>query len=235
MEDPMTLRNFTKVIAGVLALAAVSFAAPSQAAQPALDFTGFNHQHIGSNFNIGWQFTVGASAITVSQLGYFDLDLNGLATSHDVAIWTTGGVQVVSGTVGSGVAGTLTGKFRYTTIANTVLSANTTYVISGTTGANQDEFALGLTPLTLTGLTVDPGITLNQSALDNGTNPGLAFANLTSGANTLFAGANMIYAAGGGGGGGGGGGVPEPGTVGLLIASGFSSMGLVFRNRKIRK
>ncbi len=233
----MTLRNFTKVIAGVFALAAISFAAPSQAAQPAIDFTGFNHQNIGSNFNIGWEFTVGASAITVSQLGYFDFNQDGLATTHDVAIWTTGGSQVISATVASGTGGSLNGKFRYTTIANTVLTANTTYIISGTSGT-VDEFALGSTsgfPVTLTGLTVDPGISLVQSALDNGSNPGLAFANATSSANTLFAGANMIYAAGGGGGGGGGGGVPEPGTVGLLIASGFSSMGLVFRNRKIRK
>ena len=227
----MTLNKLTKVLAGVFAFGAVCFATPSQAAQPAIDFTTSLTSAIGANYNLGWEFTVGATDINVTSLGYFDKDQDGLTDSHQVALWTSTGTQIVSATVNSGVASALTGKFRYTNIASTTLTHGTTYVIGATTGTN-DHVAYGDSPTTLTGLTVDSAITLTQNKQDDGSHAGLSFPNLHLSTYNLFAGPNFQFAPVGGGGGGG---VPEPGTVGLLIASGFSSMGLAFRNRKIRK
>lgn len=239
MEDLMKLRSIVRAGAGLLALSALLLTAPVQASQPAIDFTGYNHQHIGSNFTIGWSFEVGADDIVVKSLGVFDLDDDGLLTSHDVGIWSGDGTTLLgTATVGSGVAGTLDNKFRYVSIADLVLNANTTYLIGATSSVGLDEFALGLDPLTLTGLTVDPSITLLQSQFaDNGGNPALLAPTNTSAANTLFAGPNFKFdiVPPGGGGGGGGGPVPEPGTVALLIASGFSGVGVMVRGRRIRK
>ena len=206
----------------------------SQAAQPAIDFTGFNHQHISPNFTIGWSFEVGADNITVKSLGVFDHDQDGLFTSHDVGIWTGDGATLLgTTTVGSGLSGTLDNKFRYVNIADLVLNANTTYLIGATSSNGLDQFALGLDGSTLTGLVVDPSITLLQSQFVNtGGSPTLTVPTSTTAAFTLFAGPNFKFDVTPGVPAGP---IPEPGTVALLVASGFSGLGAAFRARRGRK
>ena len=83
---------------------------------------------------------MGASAISVTDLGYYDLGLDGLAASHVVSIWNGAGTQLGTGTVPAGVAGTLTGDYRYVSLGGSpiALSANTTYTIGATMTASGD-------------------------------------------------------------------------------------------------
>jgi hypothetical protein len=79
---------------------------------------------------IGWRFTVGANAITVSQLGIYDSGGNGLAESHQIGIWTGDGSSLLtSTTVPAGTSATLSGAYRYASITPVTLNAGQTYVI----------------------------------------------------------------------------------------------------------
>src|SRR4051812_30364315 len=87
-----------------LALSAPAFAAPVLAIN--LDNTGAASG--SSDTMIGWRFST-ASPITVSQLGFWDQNGNGLVNEHQVGIWTTSGsgaeaAALVSTTVLSGTA-----------------------------------------------------------------------------------------------------------------------------------
>ena len=215
----MNLTKISKVGAGLFALSAILFSAPSQAAQPVIAFSTATTQVL-SNFTIGYRFTVGASAITVTQLGVFDKNGDGLLSSHDVGIWdSTGTTLLASGTVASGVAGSLTANFRYVSIANLALSAGTSYLIGSTAGI--DEWGFN----NYTALVIDPAITVNENRYTAG--GALAAPTTNNPAFPFFAGPNFQYATPGG--------VPEPGTIALLLASGFSSLGVLARNRRIRK
>ena len=234
----MRLRKLTSFLAGAVALSALAFATPSHAAQPAVDFVDALKQNLGSFTSIGFRFQTGANAITVDQLGVWDFGLNGLLTTHDVGIYTDGGTLLTSGTVGSGLTGSLVGQFRYVDIADIVLNPNTFYVISAQMGANGDFFAYGETAGvvdTLAGFTTNLGITVDP--LNGGRfafTPGdtLSFPNVNGNPFTAFLGPNFL----------GDEGVPpppnnnvpEPGTIALLAASGFSGMGVAIR-RRIRR
>jgi hypothetical protein len=84
---------------------------------------------------IGCQFKVGASNVVVSHLGYFDLNNDGLAISHNVALFNSNLAtpsivgQVV---VPSGTAAYLTNGFRWVALdPPLLLRSNTTYILGG--------------------------------------------------------------------------------------------------------
>jgi hypothetical protein len=95
-----------------------------------------------NNFSAGYEFTVGAADISVTDLGYYS-PVEELLEDHDVAIYdvTDPAVPVASGTVTAGVTtdlvessgdgGLLYGGFKYTAIAPVVLTAGSTYRIAG--------------------------------------------------------------------------------------------------------
>jgi hypothetical protein len=98
--------------------------------------------------NVGWEFTVN-SAVTVSGLGYYDYTADsglagltaccgtapqttgGLTESHQVGIYNSSGVLLVSATVPAGTAGILVNDFRYTGITPVVLAPGS-YTITAT-------------------------------------------------------------------------------------------------------
>jgi hypothetical protein len=84
---------------------------------------------IPADSTYGWKFTVGSSPISVTQLGFFDVGLNGLFDSHQIGIWDTSGTLLVQATVPAGTAGDLIGAYRFTLVSDTTLSANTSYLI----------------------------------------------------------------------------------------------------------
>ncbi|HWX15758.1 MAG TPA: hypothetical protein VNY07_04145 [Chthoniobacterales bacterium] len=69
------------------------------------------HAGPGNNQTIGWAFTL-SDPVLVTQLGFWDLNNDGLATSHVVTIWTSTGTQEAEGTVSSGTGGILTNGVR---------------------------------------------------------------------------------------------------------------------------
>lgn len=98
----------------------------------------------GSTFSLppdtthGWTFTIGGAPISVTHLGFFDAELNGLADDHRIGIWDSSGTLVVEGTVPAGTVGTMAGAYAFTTVPPAVLSPSETYFIGGLTPTTSD-------------------------------------------------------------------------------------------------
>jgi hypothetical protein len=82
--------------------------------------------------NLGYGFKA-VTDLNVTQLGYFDLDGDGLAWSHAVGLWDSDGALLASTTVAAGTSNTLNGLFRMAMLATPVtLTAGRSYVVGGT-------------------------------------------------------------------------------------------------------
>src|SRR5437667_11273685 len=77
----------------------------------AIGLTGFDISGNGQ-FTVGWAFHVN-STITVTNLGVFDAQGDGLNGAHNVGIWTAGGTLLGSNVVPGGTGGFLDAGFRY--------------------------------------------------------------------------------------------------------------------------
>ena len=97
------------------------------------DFTG----------TTGTRFQVGSTDVEINALGFEDIGIDGLFTTHSVGLWNDSGTLLQSVTVQAGTTSVLDDVWRYERLASTfTLLANTTYVI-GTTlaaGSSQDAF-----------------------------------------------------------------------------------------------
>jgi len=131
--------------AAVLALLLAMPVKPAGASVPTLAMnmtnTGANSGS-GPNVMIGWRFST-ASAISVSELGFWDDQADGLGESHQVGIWSTAGAgtsadALVSATVLSGTADALHpgSFFRVAQVTPTNLPAGD-YVIGGLLSGSQ--------------------------------------------------------------------------------------------------
>jgi hypothetical protein len=94
------------------------------------DFTG----------TIGNRFLVGGSNVTLNALGYEDSGADGLEVSHQVGIWTTGGSLIASATVPSGSTGDLVQVWRFASIPDITLLANTEYYIGASVNVGVDAW-----------------------------------------------------------------------------------------------
>ena len=169
---------------GAMAWVAFSLAvvAPANATSGVASFSGGVATTAGqrygglANTTIGWSFTVGAQNITVSALGFFDQDGDGLNTAHEVAIWTTAGSLLGSETVQSGTASNLVNGFRFEPLGSAlVLLAGQSYVVgSHITLSSSDVFWAGTTA------TYAPEITYGTGRdIDQPFNQGFAFPSRT--------------------------------------------------------
>ncbi len=78
----------------------------------------------------GWEFTVN-TAITLTHLGFFDSDLDGLAFDHPIGLYrVSDGALLTSGTMSAGEVDPLTGNFRYIDVADVELSTDENYVLA---------------------------------------------------------------------------------------------------------
>ncbi len=98
----------------------------SRADTVALDFTGGSTytNFDGTDMTIGWGFVVN-EAISVTELGFYDLDADGLGQSHLVGIWDSAGNLVASVTIQADSP--LTGTWRYEAVTPVTLVAGETY------------------------------------------------------------------------------------------------------------
>jgi hypothetical protein len=142
---------FAVVLACLAALALAGQCDAQVVTQAAIDFTGVTGGfRDGVPRVIGWEFTTGSQPILVTQLGVYDHNHDGLASSHLEAIYDyLTHNPVVTGTVPAGTAAPLSGFFRYTAVTPTLLPANTKYVIAASWVQNADQFVW--TPSTSSG------------------------------------------------------------------------------------
>ncbi|MBL0719437.1 DUF4082 domain-containing protein [Piscinibacter sp. Jin2] len=107
---------------------------------------------------VGWQFTANDD-ITVTHLGFYDNSpFDPLSTTHEVGLWTPGGMLLASTTIQT--TSTLVGSFRFEAVTPVALTAGSSYLIGG-------AFTLPLTADAYripTARTIAPEITINGSA-----------------------------------------------------------------------
>ncbi|MBT9588006.1 hypothetical protein IV102_32015 [bacterium] len=139
---------FTRLVLGLMLTSMAN-------AVPAVTFAELTGNVLaGPALTAGWQFTTN-SAVTVTDLGFFDDSQNGLAQAHDVGIFSAAGALLVSAIVPAGVGAPLINQFRYSPVAPTLLGAGLTFRIGAFYAAGSPE----LIRTGATGFATDPAIT----------------------------------------------------------------------------
>lgn len=158
MLRPMSLLCATTVLAMSLATPGPAIGAPTLAVSFSNTTGTFGS---GPDVMIGWRFST-TGPISVSQLGFWDHQGDGLGESHPVGIWTTGGLgtsaaALVTATVSAGTASPLAGSsFRMVDVTPITLPAGD-YVIGGLLRSQQVDSYKETTGVS--GFAAAPGIT----------------------------------------------------------------------------
>lgn len=203
----------------VLCLAALA-ALPGrgQAQASAFSFTGGVPFVPSGVATFGYTFTVGSSPISVTELGFWDHNLDGLGESHPITLWDAGGIAVPGGsaTVPAGTAGALIGNYRYESLgAPLTLAAGATYTIGATwPGPVTDPTAI---IVGAGNITAAPGVSYGAArsafgATTYSTTDSIGAGNYVS-PNFRF---TVLSGAGA---------APEPGTLALLALGGLAALG----------
>lgn len=195
--------------AAIGAALALTLTAPAAAQlSPAFEYTSAGTLTDPRPFTLGFSFNL-SQATTIDALGYWT---GGNFSTHQVAIWSSSGTLLTSGTVSG--ADPLLGHYRYDSIAPITLGAGN-YVIGG-------QFFNGLIPAELTGITSAPNFTWtgDRQAMGNFVFPTTSF--LTYG-NQGVALVNFSIAQPAG--------VPEPATWATMLI-GFGAIGVSLRRRR---
>ncbi len=124
----------------ILVLFALALAGTSSAGTLAVDFTTQGSAGMGnqSGYIVGWKFDV-ATSYTITDLGWWDSTMLGLAQDHEVAVYSPDGQKLVSGTVLAGGApnGTMwqwAGSITTHTASGATLGVANGYFILGCVG-----------------------------------------------------------------------------------------------------
>lgn len=153
--------------------------------------TGFTTGY-GGSYNIGYQFTVGDRALSVTSLGFYDAGSDGLVDNHQVGLWRTDGNLLASVQIGSGLHSLINGFAFDSLFTPVLLDAHTDYILSAFWPTPQDpvqaDFFAGSQPqlngATLVGSRLSPLITTTGFSFPNGPFSANGFA---------WIGANLIY------------------------------------------
>jgi hypothetical protein len=99
-------------------------------------------------FTVGFRFRV-LQPISITSVGVFDHEENGLINPHVVGLWTVDGSDLMSVTIPAGTTVPLIDRFRYQSIAPRTLPAGGEYIIAGSNfGQTSDHYLahLGVLP-----------------------------------------------------------------------------------------
>ena len=164
-------------------IAIVSCAGAANAQPIAVSNGNFNDRFGG--FVIGFEFLVGDNPITINALGVYDKDGDGLGAAHDVGIWddNVDGVALRTVNVPAGTDGQLEDVFRYMSVEELILEANTSYWIGAAdftidpfsdpaTGGDGGQSYVAGEDVTLTFNRYAGGTTLTKPVLDGTFVPG---------------------------------------------------------------
>lgn len=168
-------------------------------------------------FTLGFQFSTN-SAITVTSLGVFDSDQDGLNEQHPIGLWDDAGTLLASAIVPDGSSGMLVNQFRYVSIAPILLNSGGVYRI----GALDNGVDPLIGPGAATDFVTDMAISfLGNSFIMGGTltDPPLG------GTNPAFFGPNFLFRTAA---------VPAPGVLGLL-GTGLLGFGFILHKQRRMK
>jgi hypothetical protein len=222
----------SQVRSAVLALMLATAGTTAARAQVALSFTSPNTNSFldGTGRMLGWEFTVDTT-IEVTELGWFDWQNDGLATSHQIGIWNTAGQTLLgSVTVSAGASATLADGFRYQALGSSIfLVTGQTYRIAGFdpgTGGDAhvwDVFHSGYSNYEVSGFTVDPNVNLTAGDALGGAAGGFGYPLGPIGdERAVLMGPNFSFAV-----------VPEA-SASALLAAGLAVLAVGFHRRRGR-
>lgn len=186
---------------------------PTRAQVPAVTFFQVSSNAVFNvNATVGYSFKAN-STFNVPALGFYDLDQNGLKSSHPVGLWSSAGTLLGDVTIGAGTSTPIgvgpRNGFRYAPLpAPITLSAGETYYVGGLDYASGSGQADGFI---FTGnlFAANSQITYLQPQF-NSTSSTLAFPGSNgSGGPGFFGGSFLIASA------------PEPTSMILMIGSGL--------------
>jgi hypothetical protein len=210
--------NLRHMLMTVAICAAAGCGAAQANAGVAIDLTTPGALYSGSLYTLGFSFTV-ASTQTITALGAFDDNGDGLNGSAQVGLWDSSGDLLTSAVIGSGASGALDGLFRYAAITPFVLTPGQTYFI-GAFEPDDNASSLGTSQGGLG--TINPLITVDQDQFSN-FNSAFSFPDTSNGfAGGAWLGANFQF-----------GGVPEPATWALMLL-GIGAIGASARKSRRR-
>jgi hypothetical protein len=189
-----------------LTLAALSVSAVNPAGAGTIALSSFSGGFVagaGQDQLWGWVFTAN-SPISVTAVGVFDTDSDGLAVSHDVGIFRQSDQSLLAAaTIPEGVGGFLDSGFRFVSLGGPVALGIDTYVIVMTMpDHNPDNQNVSNTSVTTASQIIYVDSAFGLSAV-------LAFPTTNGILPMGFFGPNFIFESAA---------VPEPGPAMLLIA-----------------
>jgi hypothetical protein len=196
-----------------------SVASVATASGPGATLTAPGDAYASQPYTLGYLFTLGGNA-SVTKLGVYDWNQDGLESSAMVGLWTDSGTLLAAVGVGAGTSGELIGSFRYTNIAPIALTAGSSYVV----GSYMDSSVVGTASSFGTGQGgggfFNPLITFAQDRYSN-FDAAFGFPAITDGlVGGAWTGGNVVFDV-----------VPEPASWAMLIA-GFGLTGAAMRRRR---
>lgn len=202
---------------GFLAASAIALVAATPAfAAPAVNLTTPGTEYGGSQYTLGFEFSVSGSQ-SINALGVYDNLGNGLASNASIGLWDLSGNLLTSTTILAG-GGTLNGLFRYNSISPFALTAGTHYII----GAYTTDLATSLNAGQGGTGTINPLVTIYRDRFSN-FNSLFSFPTETNSTPGGWLGANFNLVEGQPA-------VPEPATW-LMMVVGFGAVGFAMRRR----
>lgn len=133
-------KTYQKQHLGGVALISLAAAGTAQAAILSYGGVGATQGVVAGTLNIGRQFTVTGSGITIIDLGVFDLNGDGLVASHDVTLFkinsgagaANANVSAITGgsvNIASGTGASLASSFRFKALTNPIYLAPGDYSV----------------------------------------------------------------------------------------------------------
>lgn len=128
--------GFSSALRATLAVLLLVAASEQAYAVPAFTFTGGTSTTLFTDRTFGYNFFTGGDPFTITSLGFWDEGGDGLAESHEVAVWDASGSTILAqAVVPAGTAGFLDSGFRFVAISPVVLAANTEFLAGAFLGS----------------------------------------------------------------------------------------------------